>query len=86
MAVTFELPVRIEQTLRNELASFEDAVKEAALVELYRQDKLSHRELSEALGVSRLETEAILKQHNVTEDFGTAEEYAQELALLRLMT
>ena len=68
MAVTFELPSEIEKNLRQELGDLNRAAKEAALVELYRQHKLTHHELSQALGLSRFETEALLKNHGVNYD------------------
>jgi len=86
MAVTFDLPTDIEQNLRHVLGDLDGAAKEAALVELYRQDTLTQHELSIALGLTRLETEAVLKKHNVTEDLATAEEYDAALLRLRAMT
>jgi len=82
MALTIELPIELEQTLRRELGDLDQAAKEALLVELYRQDKLTHYELSQALGLERFETDALLKKHNVTEDLPTAEELADDLARL----
>ena len=49
------------------------------LVELYRQDKLTRYELSQALAISRFETDALLKKHNVPEDLPTLEELEQDL-------
>ena len=86
MSVTFELPESIEQNLRRELGTLTQAAKEAALVELYRQEKLTQYELSLALGLDRFETETILKKHNVTEDLPTNEQYNAALARLRAMT
>jgi hypothetical protein len=57
MAVTFELPVMIEQLLRREWADFDAVAKEAALVELYRQAKLTHPQLAAALGLDRYAVE-----------------------------
>ncbi len=82
MTLTIELPIELEQTLRRELGDLDQAAKEALLVELYRQDKLTHYELSQALGLERFETDALLKKHNVTEDLPTAEELAEDLARL----
>jgi predicted HTH domain antitoxin len=83
MSVTFDLPSNIEQDLRRQLGDLNQAAKEATLVELYRQDKLSQHELSQALGISRLEVEAILKKHNVIEDLLPSEEYDDALSYLR---
>ena len=81
--VSFQLPDNIEQQLRLALGDVNAAAKEAALVELYRQGQLSHGRLAESLGISRYETDAVLKQHNVTEDLVTREEFDQQAVRLR---
>jgi predicted HTH domain antitoxin len=86
MSVTFDLPNNIEKDLRRQLGDLNQAAKEAALVELYRQDKLSQHELAEALGISRLEVEAVLKKHNVTEDLLSVEDYDEAISYLRANT
>jgi len=85
MGVTFELPAQIEQGLRAQLGDLDQAAKEAALVELYRQDRLSHSELAQALGCSRYEADGVLKRHHVTEDLPTADEIEGELTALRAL-
>ena len=82
MVVTIDLPPEIEQDIHRNLGNLEQVVKEAMLVELYRKDKLTYRQLGEALGFCRFETDALLKKYNVTEDLPTKEEY--EAALIRL--
>jgi len=69
MSVSFELPGELEKSLRRELGDLDQAAKEAALVELYRQHKLTHHELALALGISRLETDAMLKNHGVSYEY-----------------
>ena len=86
MAVTFELPRDMERNLRENLGDLDQAAKEATLVDLYRRDQITAHELSQALGLSRLQTDALLKRHNVTEDLPTAEELAHALNRLRRMT
>lgn len=76
--VSFQLPDHIERQLRQKLGDLDVAAKEAALVELYRQGQLSHGKLAESLGISRYETDAVLKRHNVTEDLLTREEFDQQ--------
>ncbi len=83
MSVTFDLPEAIEVQLRHDMTNLDEVVKEAALVELYRQEKLTHHQLATALGLGRLETEELLKRHNVTEDLVAADELAAQLATLR---
>jgi predicted HTH domain antitoxin len=81
--VSFQLPDDVERQLRRELGDLDAAAKEAALVELYRQGRLSHGKLAESLGISRYETDALLKRHNVTEDLLTQEEFDQQVSGLR---
>jgi hypothetical protein len=83
MAISFILPAEIERQLREELGDLDAAAKEAALVELYRQDRLTHHQLATSLGLDRFETEALLKRHNVTEDLITHDEYSQQMSQLR---
>jgi predicted HTH domain antitoxin len=81
--VSFQLPDNIEQQLRRELGNLDAAAKEAALVELYRQGQISHGKLAEGLGISRYETDAVLKRHNVTEDLLSREDFDQQVSGLR---
>jgi hypothetical protein len=85
MAITFTLPADIEQRLREEFGDLNAAAKEATLVELYRQDRLTHHQLATALGLDRFETEAVLKRHNVTEDLITPDEYNEQMSQLRAL-
>jgi len=83
MAVTIQLPAEVEQRLRAECADLDSEGKEAMLIELYRQERLTHFELSQALGLDRFETDAVLKKHNVTEDLPTPEELEEDLRRAR---
>ena len=80
--VSFELPPQVEQDLRRRLGDLDRAAKEAFLVEAYRCGRLSHHELSLALGCDRLEAEAVLHKYNVTEDLGTVEDYLADARAL----
>jgi hypothetical protein len=53
------------------------------LVELYRQEKLSHAKLAECLEISRYEADAVLRRHKVTEDLITLDEFSEQIAGLR---
>jgi predicted HTH domain antitoxin len=82
MAVTFELPSDLEQSLRHDLKDLDSEAKEAFLVALYRRGRLSHLALSKALGIDRIETEEVLHKHHVTEDLGSVEDYLQDARTL----
>jgi predicted HTH domain antitoxin len=86
MTLIIHLPAELEQRLRTQSPQLEAEAKEALLIELYRQDKISHHELGQALGLHRFETDALLKKHNVTEDLPSAEEYNAALKHLTEMT
>jgi hypothetical protein len=83
MAVTIQLPPEVEERLRAESPDLDAEAKEAMLIELYRQEKLSRYELSLALGIDRFETDVVLKKHKVTIDLPTPEELEQDLRRLR---
>jgi Uncharacterised protein family (UPF0175) len=83
MSITFELPALIEQQLRGAWADFDAVAKEAALVELYRQTKVTHHQLASALGLDRFATDELLKRYQVTEDLVSAEALGSQIATLR---
>ena len=67
MSVTVELPRDIEEKLRQENPNLDFDAKEAFAVELFRQGKLNHLQLSRVLGGDRFATDAVLKRHQVEE-------------------
>lgn len=77
MAVTIQLPPDIEQRLRAEMPDLDDRAREAALVQLYRDRKLSHGQVAKILGISRYELDGILKKHGVCIE-QSAEDVARE--------
>lgn len=79
MPITFDIPQDLEKNLAQQLGDLNQAAKEAALVELYRQGRISRPELSRALDLSRYETDGLLKRHCVTEDLITIEELDEQL-------
>lgn len=83
MSVTFQLPKELESDLRSQIEDLDSEAKESLLVELYRRDKITRIQLSQALAIDRLETDALLKEHNVTEDLLTLEEFEEDLANLQ---
>jgi predicted HTH domain antitoxin len=62
-----DLPKDIEEALRRENPNLDSDAREACAVELFRQGKLNHFQLSRVLGVDRFETDAVLKRHHVDE-------------------
>ncbi len=49
MTISFEIPRNIEQRLLTEGADPNREAKEVYLIDLYRQDRITHDDLSEAL-------------------------------------
>ncbi len=79
MSVTFQIPGDLEESLRHRIDDLDAAAREALLVTLYRQGEISHVSLSQALGLDRFDTEAVLHKHRVTEDLGTTEDVLAEV-------
>jgi len=67
MHMTLDLPPDVEDRLRRETPNLDADVKEAYSLELFRQGRLSHAELSRVLGLDRFETDAYLKRQRVFE-------------------
>lgn len=84
MNISFDLPQDIEQRLQSADAGadFSRDAKEAYLVDLYRQHKITHRQLGEALGLDRFDTDVLLKRHGVELEL-SLEEFNAEVASLR---
>jgi len=81
MNISFEIPGEIEQELGGNGADISSEAREAFLVELYRQDRITHHQLAEALGLSRLETDGVLKRHKVSSGVTVEKMRAQAAAL-----
>ena len=73
MTISFELPQDIEQHIRTDGGDLNRDAKEVYLMEQYRQAKLSHRQLQEALGLSFQETEELLKRRGLGQDMDIEE-------------
>jgi len=82
MTISFELPQEIEQQIRMNGADLDREARELYLVELYRQDRISHAQLRDALGVSFHEAEKLVKDHGAGHDF-PLEEFDEQRAFLR---
>jgi len=81
--VTVELPKDIEEKLRQENPNLDAEATEACAVELFRQGKLNHFQLSRVLGVDRFETDAVLKRHHVEEKSLTSSDLEADRTTLR---
>jgi hypothetical protein len=82
MTISFELPREIEQRIRTNGADLERKAREAFLVELYREQKITQHQLGEALGLDDYETDGLLKRYGVGYDL-TPEEFEEQRAFLR---
>jgi len=72
--VNLDLPPDLENKIRQEHPHLESEIREAFLLELFRQGRLSHFELSKALGLDRFETDALLKRRSIFEGSLTMED------------
>lgn len=80
--VRFTLPDWLAREVGLDTQSLDDAAREAFLVNLYREDHITHHRLAEALGLGRLETDGVLKRHRVSSG-PNLEELRDEIGSLR---
>jgi hypothetical protein len=66
VTITFELPQEMEREIRTNGTDFSGEAREAYLVEHYRQDRITHHQLAQALGLTRIETDGVLKRYKVS--------------------
>ncbi len=82
MIISFELPLEIERQVRTNGADPDREARELYLIELYRQDRISHAQLRDALGLSFHDAEKIIKDHGAGHDF-PIDEFEEHRAFLR---
>jgi len=82
MNVSFELPKNIEQEISANGADVNGEAREAYLVEIYRQERITQHQLAEALGLTRVEVDGVLKKHQAWLEL-TPEELAAQADSLR---
>ena len=82
MSSSFEIPQDIEQQLRTDGVDLNREAKELYLMEQYRQARITHRQLQEALDLSFHEAEHLLKQRGLGQDLDI-EEFEAGRDLLR---
>jgi hypothetical protein len=73
MNISFELPQDLEQQLLKGGVDPNREAKEVYLMEQFRQAKITHRQLQDALDLSFHETEQLLKQRGLGQDLDTQE-------------
>ena len=78
LTVKLELPESVEKIALEESHNLDSEVRDAYVLELFRQGRLTHFELSQALGLDRFETDAYLKRHNVYEGSLTLEDLEEQ--------
>ncbi len=82
MTISFEIPQEIEQQIRMTGVDLGRDAKEVYLMQQYRQAKITHRQLEEALDLSFHATEQLLKQRGMGQDIDN-EEFEAGRELLR---
>ena len=73
MTIAFEIPRDIEQQIGTDGADLNRDAKEVYLMEQYRQARITHRQLEDALELSFHETEQLLKQRGLGQDLDIEE-------------
>ena len=82
MTISFDIPQEIEQQIRTDGVDLDRDAKEVYLMEQYRQARITHRQLEEALGLSFHEAEQLLKRREMGQDLDI-EEFEAGRELLR---
>ncbi len=81
MNISYEIPQDIEQEVRIDGLDINGEAKEAYLIDLYRQERIAHRQLADALGLNRYEIDAVLKRHKVSPNVTAQEMRVQATGL-----
>ena len=82
MTINFDIPPSIQQRVQSEGADPNREAKEAYLIGLYRQGRITHDDLSEALELGFHQIQQLIKEHGAGDDF-SIEEFEAERTLLR---
>ena len=83
MTISFEIPREIEQQIRTSGVDLGRDAKEVYLMEQYRQARITHRQLEEALDLSFHETAQLLKDRNMgqvmdSDEFEAGQEFLRK--------
>ena len=84
MAATFQLslPDSLVKAIGVDVSDLPRYSLEAIVAESYRNGRMTHQEVSEALAISRWETDAVLKKHGAHRP-REAEEFSEDFQNLR---
>ena len=82
VSVVVNLPSEVEERLRMESGDLPSAVRASFAINLFRRGMLTHHGLATALGLDRVETDALLKRNGVREFSLTHEDVDADVALL----
>jgi Uncharacterised protein family (UPF0175) len=85
ITLTLELPAEFEAQLRASHPDLSAFAREALALELFREGKITHFELGQALGLSCQETDDLLNLHGVHESILDQAILDEELKCIRLM-
>lgn len=86
MTLSIQLSARIEEALKLASPNPADLVKEAAVIELYRRGAITLHELSQALGISRVQADGLLKARGVEEGAYDSDDWEQDRRTLARLT
>ncbi len=81
--VDLTLPPEVERLLSRDIRGLSREAGEALAVQLFRRGKLNHFQLSEALGIDHIETDAVLRRYNVDENSLSTGDFEADRATLR---
>lgn len=85
MSISIELPPQYEESLRTEWGNFEQAAKEALVIESYRTGKLSLGEVASILGLpTRIVAQEWLSKRGVPLNYDQSDLEADRQTLNRL--
>lgn len=85
MTLTIQLPDELVSQLSEPGRDLQRAALEALAVEEYRARRMTHAQLGELLGLSRWETDGLLKEHRAWIDY-TVEDFRSEADGVRKAT
>jgi Uncharacterised protein family (UPF0175) len=81
MTISFEIPRDLEEDVAANGADLNDEAREAFLVELYRQHRISQHQLGTALGLDDYDTDGVLKRHGIALERSIEEQRAEAESL-----